>query len=497
MGAGEEQPSESIAEPWVREVRVLLARGDLVGAWAVVRHLADSGPLDIDGAVMAFELGRRLLRGDDPARAYQAFQVAYESGKALVSTPAALRLGEQARKNGDVAGARTYYRHALEYGSEPRAAMAAFSLGILSHDEDPQAAEAWYRRAMQYENGGGAVVDAAANLGLIRYAAGDLDTARALFRRALESVDGRIAADLAYGIGDVLRRRGAIADAEPLLRRASEAGHPRARSALARLLAADRRFEQAEELLRQAAESQGDMAALALLGDVLVRRVDPGADLAHLFAHGDPAALIQAYTSHLPNSAALAEAEQCYRRASEAGENSALVGLGHLLMGSGRSAEAELVLRRAVRVKVPDAEALLAGLLHLRGEDEEAARILEPAVAAENLRALMVQADIDGHHEDRHAQAAGLLRRALRVGGAQLGAGGMLFAHLACLADLDGAEQMLRQMLATGDEAGLTLLSSLVTDEAELAASLRQARDTRDDAAIRRFTTLAVRALRA
>lgn len=497
MGAGEEEPSESIVEPWDREVRVLLARGDLVGAWAVVRHRADSGPLDGDAALGAFELGRRLLQRDDAAHAYQAFQAAYESGKFPASTPAALRLGAQARRNGDVAGARTYYEHALEHGSEPRAATAAFNLGLLAHDEDPQAAESWYRRAMQYENGGGAVAGAAAALGAIRYAAGDLDAARALFGRALESADERGATNLAHEIGELLRRRGALADAEPLLRRASEAGHPRARSALARLLVADRRFEQAEELLRQAADSQGDTAALPLLGDVLVRRVDPGADLVHLFAHGDPAALIHTYASHLPNSAELAEAEQCYRRASEAGENSALVGLGHLLMGTGRSAEAELVLRRAVRVKVPDAEALLAVLLHLRGEDEEAARILAPAVTADNLRALMVQADIDGHHEDRHAHTAGLLRRALRVGGAHLGAGGMLFAHLACLADLDGAEQTLQLMLATGDEAGLTLLFFLVTDEPELAESLRQARDTCDDAAIHRFTALAVRAMRA
>lgn len=486
-------PSDIAVGKALSEMRALMAQGDLVGAWTAVGRLADGGPLGRDAGGVAFELGRRLLKHGDPDHAQEAFRAAYASSDPHVSAAAAVRLGQAAQRDGDLDGARAYYEHAVEHGSDSRVAVAAFHLGVLAQAEDPAAAESWYSRALEVGNDWGVTAGAAANLGTIRHAAGDLDSARALFQQALDTADEKTATDFAYGIGDLLRRRGALADAEPMLRRALAAGHPRARLALARLLVAAGKLDQAESVLREAVDDNGDLAALVALGEVLVRRVDPGADLASLFGHGDPAAFVRDYAGHLPAGPEIAEAEQCYRRAIAAGENSGLVPLGHLLMGTARIAEAELVLRRAVRAEASDAEAVLAALLHLRGEDEEAARVLEPALAADNLRALMLRADLDGHRDDS-VHAVGVLRRALRLGGASLGAGGMLFLHLAFLADPSGAEETLQQMLAANDGVGLSLLASFVSDDAALTDALRQARNN-DEADVRCFAALAAQTL--
>lgn len=442
-----------------------LAQGDPVGAWAVLRDLAEAGPAGGDVPRFAFKLGRQLMKVGEVDHAKAAYGLAYETGGAQVSGAAA-------------------------------AAFAAFNLGLLAEATEPPVAEAWYRRAMQFENGGDAVAGSAASLGLMRYKAGDVERARALFQQALDAAGDRTAMRIANAIGEALGRLGAVADAEPMMRYAIEAGHLDARLSLARMLIADGRLEQAEQLLREAVDGLGDMAALVALGDLLVQRVDPGADLAHLFTHANPAAFADGYAGHLPDRPEITEAEQCYREAVAAGELTAPARLGHLLMGTGRAAEAETVLRQAVQDGANDAEALLAALLHLRGDDEEAARVLEHAVAADNLRALVVMADLEGHHEDRHAQAADLLRRALRVGGAPLGAGGMLFVHLAFLEDLEGGAGVLQQMLATNDQTGLAMLRSFMSDDDALAESLRRACETGDDGSIRSFTALTIRALR-
>jgi tetratricopeptide (TPR) repeat protein len=492
MGDLGRSPADAAVEKALGEMRTLLAQGDLVEAWTVIGRLADRGPLGGDVGGVAFELGRRLLKQREEGLAQEAFRAAYASGEPRVSAPAAIRLGQAAQRVGDLGGARAYFEHAVEWGSDSRVAVAAFHLGVLAQAEDSADAESWYLRALQFTDDSGVAAGAAANLGAIRHAAGDIDSARALFQQALEKADEKTATDYAYGIGDLLRRRGALADAEPMLRRAIAAGHPQARLALARLLFADGKLDQAETVLREAVDNGGDMAVLVALGDVLVRRVDPGADLVRFIGHAS-ADFAHEYVGHLPSGPEIAEAEQCYRRAVAAGEHSALVPLGHLLTGTNRIAEAERVLRAAVQVEAVDARAALAALLHLRGEDEEASRILEPAVAADNLRALILQADLHGHRDDGHAEAVEMLRRALRVGGATLGAGGMLFTHLALLADLHAAEATLQQMLATNDETGLGLLASFVSDDTALADALRQARDTNDEAEVRDFTALAVR----
>jgi len=184
-----------------------------------------------------------------------------------------------------------------------------------------------------------------------------------------------------------------------------------------------------------------------------------------------------------------------YRQAIEVGQHAALVHLGHLLMGTGRAEEAERCLREAVRVGAPDAESVLAALLHLRGEDAEAARVLQPAVAADDARALIMLADLRSH-EERYAEAAELFGRAARGGGASLGARAMRFTTLLFAADPDGAAEVLREMIGSGDAAGIAALEALVGTEEPLADSWRQVRGAPDPANVRRFVTLCAEALR-
>lgn len=443
------------------EVQRLLARDDPAGAAELLRRFADTGPLDRHAALFANRLGRRLTRLGDQEHARAVFLAAYESGHGPTAALAALRLAQQAQQSGDL-----------------------------------DAAEAWYQRAIRQENGGSAAAGAATLLGAMRHKSGDLDAARALFRQALDLADERAVPTIAFTIGDLLRRRSAFADAEPMLRRAIEAGHPKARQALGRVLLGLGRPDEAMAALREAADRDGDFGALEVLGNVLVNRVDPGADLAELFAHGNPADVVHGYFEHLPDGPEIDEAEQCYRRAAEAGVESALVRLGHLLMGTGRIAEAEIVLRRAVRGDVPDAAAALGALLRFRGEDDEAARVIGPAAAANNLRSLILQADLDGQH-GRHAEAAAVLRRALPLGGAPLGAGGMLFINQMMSAEPAGAaEETLRQMLATDDRTGLAMLEWLVSDEPGGPDRFRHMCEAHDDAAVHRFVAFVSRSLR-
>lgn len=405
-------------------------------------------------------------------------------------------MGHVAQQSGDAEAARAHYRHALDSGTDREAAEASYRLGVMAEREnDPQAAEAWYRRAMHYANGGNYAALAAGNLGVMLFKSGDREAAHALFQQAVDGAgDRRVKGYLTHLIGDLLRREGALAAAEPLLRQAIEAGRPGARQGLARTLVGLERPEEAVELLREAADHDGDVQALLLLGDLLTYRVDPGMDMAGLFAHGNLIDFVRGYAHHLPAGPEIAEAERCYRQAAAYGMSSALVDLGHLLMGTGRTAEAETVLRQAVRGRAVNAEAVLGALLHLRGDDDEAARVLEPAVAAGNPMALIIRADIDSD-ADRCAEAVDLLRRALARRGALLGAGGVLFINLLALADLEAAEETVHQMLATGDRTGLAIVRRLMSHEADPEDSLRRAREVHGAAAVDRFTEALARVL--
>lgn len=472
------------------EVQRMRAQGGSAAVWTALRRIADSGRAR-EAAAVSLGFGQRSMRHNAPGdaqRARAAFELAYEAGEGDTVATAAIQLAYFARQDGDVESAMEYLECAAQSETGHVAATAAYELGVLlqrTHDLD--GAQRWYRRAMQGEDAGSAAGSASVNLGVLRQEAGDLDSASELFRWACENGKGKVPGEAAYALGELLRREGETAQAEAMFEWSARARFPAALLALGRLLAAAGRLAEAEAALRQAADVYGDMAALTALGNVLVLRADPGNGLAQLLASRSMDELLHAYTSHLPAGPEIAEAEECFRQAAAAGEHSALVHLGHLLMCTGRGPEADGVLRQAVQVGAAGAEAELATLLLLRGEVAEAARVLEPAVAAGNAAALITRATLYGH-EDRPAQAVDLLRRAMAAGGAALGAGAQLFILLALLGDLDGAQDALREMITTNDEAGLAVLHLLLANLPALQEDLRRARDSGDADVFRQFT---------
>lgn len=458
-----------------------------------MQGLADAGPLDHDAAALCLEPAFWLTRRNDPGRAQTAYPAAFESGDADTSARAALQPGKRAQRGGDVASARRYYEHTVRTGTGPGVAEAACLLGVQAQRAgDSAAAEAWYRRTMAYEDAEASAPRAAANLGIMRYAAGDVDSARELCRQALDTTDKARARAVAFDIGDGLRRLRAFAEAEPMLRRALQAGHPGARRALGRLLIADGRPDEAVAMLQEAADRNGDTESLVDLGELVVSLADPCTDAAGRLAHGlptDQAGYPAGSVDHLSAGPKTEEAERCFRLAVADGMSSALAELGSLLMGIGRTAEAEIVLRQAVRSKAENAQTLLGALLYATGRDDEAARIIETAAAAGDPMALMTKASIDLYYE-RYTEGLEVLRRALDSGGARFGARGLLFVIQVSLADLDAAEATLRQMLTLDDEAGLGTIGWIVLDETELRDGLRQVCATGGDDDIARFLGL-------
>jgi len=89
------------------------------------------------------------------------------------------------------------------------------------------------------------------------------------------SPDSQVAALV---LGELLRKQGAYAEAEPYLRRAEQAGNPAAAFAFGRTLFAQRRLEEAEVELRRAVDHYGDLSALTAIES------DDGAGIAGLEA---------------------------------------------------------------------------------------------------------------------------------------------------------------------------------------------------------------------
>lgn len=485
------QPPSAPVEETLREARRQMAAGQWDAAWAELEPLFDSGH-GVEAAPAAYELGRRRRGPQEAARI--VFQRVYESGHEDLVARVAIRLGTIAKGAGDRDRARAFYERAIELGTPHEVTAAAFNLGLLyQQDGDLERAERWYRHSL--EEGDGSAVDVSLNLGLLREAAGDADEARALYQRALETGSGSRLEQVALVLGELLRRQGAYAEAEPYLRRAVQARIPMAAFALGRTLFAQRKLAEAEVELRRAVDDYGDLSALMTLGDVLVSKVDPGANSLAWLAPAEFGLSVHGYSEHLPAGPEIEEAEAYYRQAIAVGQHAALVHLGHLLMGTNRAQEAEQRLREAVRVGAPDAEFALAVLLHLRGDDAEAARVLEPAVAAGEAPALIMRADLHSH-EERYAEAAELFGRAARSGGAPLGVRAMQFTTLLLAADQDAAAEVLREMLESDDAAGIAGLDALIGTEESLADGWRRVRSAPDPAEVRRFVALCAEAMR-
>lgn len=215
------------------ELGVLLEDDDLDAARAAYRTAVDSGD-KVYGPKAAGNLGL-LLADTDPDGARTAYQVGIASACPRTAARAATNLAALLAPT-DPDSARAYYLEAVDSGDPVIGPIAAFSLGlVLRQQDDPKAALAIYRRAVDAVDGP-RQAEAAVNLGhwLVDH---DPEGAREAFQRAIDSDDRRHAAEAAVNLGILLKRLNDAASARVALARAIDAEDALAGSIAATLTA--------------------------------------------------------------------------------------------------------------------------------------------------------------------------------------------------------------------------------------------------------------------
>jgi TPR repeat protein len=222
----------------------------------------------------------------------------------------------------------TLWRQAAEAGST----AAAFRLGLLLADQDPDEAERWYRQAAQAGDLGAAV-----NLGVLIRDRDPADAER-WYRIAANGGDR----DGQYNLALLLERDGQIDEAETWFRKAAGAGNQHAQQQLASMLARQGKLEEArtwwakaEKGLRKAANA-GDRYAVSSLAELLYRQER------------------------------LQEAEPWFRKLADTGSHQAETNLALLLWQQGKHDQAETWLRKAAAAGHAPAISNLGELLEER-----------------------------------------------------------------------------------------------------------------------------------
>ena len=312
--------------------RVLEALGDQEAAAAAWEALRAASPTSVEAALA---LGRRHLSDGNLDDAGAAFEQVVE----LLPTSAAgwSFLSQVRRRRGDAGGAAGAAARARTASRSPSFGGSADPDPLLTAVQDLRAdrrgREARARRAA---------------------AAGDHDTAEAIYRRLLDEESDN--ADLHYNHGNALARLGRTGEAEAAFRAAleREPDSSPAMANLANLLARSGRDAEADALYRRSAAN--DRTHLpTLLGASSLQ-----------FQRGN-----------------LREAERFLREAlaREPGHPAALQGLGQLLATAGRLGEAASTLTEALAAAERDGAAagqlaglhfLLADVERQRGRREEA-----------------------------------------------------------------------------------------------------------------------------
>jgi TPR repeat protein len=186
-------------------------------------------------------------------------------------------------------------------------------------------------------------------LGLLLVERGQLAEAETWYRAAIAAGD----VDAIVNMAHLLSYAGRGDEAEQLLRVAAERGNVTALGKLATLMDSRGRADEAEVFYRQGAQAGGPVAQCALavflrdralLEDNSARVEDNSARVEDNNAHLVGAHLVAA---HLVEGR-LAEAERWFRLAANAGDAKARNHLGHLLAGRGDTEGAQRVLQQAL-----------------------------------------------------------------------------------------------------------------------------------------------------
>jgi len=198
-----------------------------------------------------------------------------------------------------------------------------------------------------------------------------------------------------HSLGNLLRQRGELDQAETWYRRAIDGGSTEAMNDLGSMLEQRGKFGEAESWYLLAAEA-GNVAAMNNQGDLLERRGEPGeaenwylraAEAANVAPVGDRGDLLE-------RRGEPGEAESRYRRAAESGDATAMFGLADLLDQVGDLDEAEIWYRRAIDEGSTQAMNKLGFMLERRGELSEAERWYRRAIEGGNAVAMFYLAGL-------------------------------------------------------------------------------------------------------
>lgn len=195
-------------------------------------------PENTQHSIPANTLGQHLLEEGRVEEAKENFRIAMRSGQTMQSvTLAALNLGSILESEGDTAGAKTAYEFAMQHPYLTVAAAHAGRqlAGLLARDGLIERAKETYQQVIASGWDPAVSADCAHSLATIYLAEGDEETAIKLYRQALvpESSDLSVPA---FELAKLLVSRHSLEEAERLLRLAADSPQPGSQSRAASLL---------------------------------------------------------------------------------------------------------------------------------------------------------------------------------------------------------------------------------------------------------------------
>lgn len=442
-------------ERWLRRAAEF---GDAEAARRVGILLADRGDDDEAESWLRLAAGREvsavhdlgvyLHRADRPEEAEACYRRAIAQGIAL----SAVCLAELLIGQGDLAGAREWFRHGaakageadpdmigsvavalaaasqqgdldteaegwLEASAAAGYAPAAFALGKRAFDDhDRDRARRWYLQAALAGDPA-----AASNLGLLLEIANDVDRAERWYRHAARLYEslGVDEPKIAANLGRVCRARGDLAEAERWLRQAAQSGNTQDTDDHAAVLAELRELQEHNQQTRAHAEG-GDADAAYRLAMTCAHR---GQD---------------------------EEAERWFRRAALTGHWKAATALAELLLSAGRAEEAVTWCRPGAEAGDDDAAWLLVVALANTNNTAEAKELATRRAEAGDVGFMTLLGALLA--DDQPEQAAKWWRRAADSGDAD--AAEALAAPAEERGDSDSARRWHHQAAEGGNPAG-------------------------------------------
>ncbi|TDC00094.1 tetratricopeptide repeat protein [Nonomuraea longispora] len=173
--------------------QALVEAGEVEEGREVYRRVLDAG--DADRAVRAMIAIGQTYHEEDGERAREWYLRAAGEGDGHNGALAAMYLGSLAKRERDFGEALTWYQRVIDAG-DPESGLAAAHLGELCHWlGDRDGALRYYEQTLGLTEQSDLVAEAAFRLGEIRYERGDLEQARRMLRRAVDTGDASFAAE--------------------------------------------------------------------------------------------------------------------------------------------------------------------------------------------------------------------------------------------------------------------------------------------------------------